>query len=96
MRIRPITALHVLERILHVMTNGRLLNPLVASLMGGGNGGSAAEPAPPPRLFAGGLASGVLTSPFARSEYPSLWVCRPLSWAIYLAPRRSHLSLGMC
>ena len=55
------------------MTDGRLLNPLLASLMGGGNC-AAADTAPPPRPLAGGLASGVLTSPFARSEYPSLWV----------------------
>ena len=71
MRIRPITALHVLERVFHVMTDGRLLNPLLASLMGGG---CAADAAPPLRPFAGSLASGVLASPFARSEYPSLWV----------------------
>lgn len=71
-RIRPITALHVLERVFHVMTDGRLLNPLVASLMGGG--GCAADAQMPSRPFAGGLASGVLASPFARSEYPSLWV----------------------
>ena len=73
-RIRPITALHVLERVFHVMTAGRLLNPLVASLMGGGGGGCASDAAPSARPFADGLASGVLASPFARSEYPSLWV----------------------
>ncbi len=71
-RIRPITALHVLERVFHVMIDGRLLNPLIASLMGGGRcPADAAQIAQP---FVDGLASGVMASLFACSEYPSLWV----------------------
>ncbi len=32
-------ALYLLERMFHVMTDGKLLNPLIAALMGGGCGG---------------------------------------------------------
>ncbi len=38
-RVRPMAALYLLERIFHVMTDGKLLNPLIAALMGGGCGG---------------------------------------------------------
>ncbi len=67
------------------MTDGRLLNPLLASLMGG-SGTDAAPDAVAglsPRALTCGPASGVLTSPFACSEHPSLWVCAPPA---YTAP----------
>lgn len=38
-RVRPLAALYILERIFHVMADGRLLNPLIAALMGSDNGG---------------------------------------------------------
>ena len=38
-RVRPMAALYLLERMFHVMTDGKLLNPLIAALMGGGCGG---------------------------------------------------------
>ena len=38
-RVRPMAALYLLERMFHVMTDGKLLNPLIAALLGGGCGG---------------------------------------------------------
>ncbi len=95
-RIRPVTALHVLERVFHVMTDGRLLNPLLASLMGGGGTDAAAdagEGPPPPRALVCSPASGVLTSPFACSEHPSLWVRLP---AQPLCDTGSYWSAQVC
>lgn len=37
--MRPLAALLILERVFHVMTEGSVLNPLLAALLGGGVGG---------------------------------------------------------
>lgn len=37
--MRPLASLYILERVFHVMTEGGVLNPLLAALLGGGSGG---------------------------------------------------------